>query len=68
VYDFFKELIFNINDNNSDLKSTAEKLRKGLAREYRKLARSGATKKLWKSHEKLPWEKETSTSSKKQIT
>lgn len=58
IHDFFKELIFRINDNNADIKSTADKLRKVLAREYLKLVRSGGTKKLWRSHNKLPWEKE----------
>jgi hypothetical protein len=60
VYDFFKEFIFKLNDKNADLASTAEKLRKSLAKSYLKLVRSGATKKLWKSQKKLPWEENKS--------
>lgn len=56
VHDFFKELIFKLNDEDTDIKSTADKLRKGLYHQYLKLARSGGTKKLWKSDKKLPWE------------
>lgn len=56
IHDFFKELIFRLNDDSNDVKASAEKIRKGMAHEYLKLVRSGGTKKLWRSQRKLPWE------------
>jgi hypothetical protein len=60
VYDFFKELIFHLNNCQSDLTEEIRELTKKVSREFLKISRSGPKKQIWKNEIKFDWEKEES--------
>jgi hypothetical protein len=58
VFDFFKEFIFQINNQNENLSKEIENLIKYFEREFIKISRSGPKKKIWKNQIDFEWEKE----------
>lgn len=55
VYDFFKELTFQLNEQSTDIVKSADRYRKAIAKEMQKVIRSGIKKKRWV--ELKPWKK-----------
>lgn len=58
IYDFFKELLFQLNSCETDLTKGAEELTRKLAKEFHKIIRSGPKRKIWQNEIKFEWEKE----------
>jgi hypothetical protein len=57
IFDFFKELIFQMNNQEEDLVQETLKLTKGFSREFLKICRSGEKRKKWEAIV-FDWEKE----------
>ena len=57
VFDFFKELIFQLNNSQEDLEKPAQDLIKKFHKEFLKICRSGLRREKWRSIV-FDWEKE----------